>query len=72
MPARQGIRVTAVDHFVLRVRNLDRSLAFYRDLLGLPVECLDEYRAGTRPFVSVRVGEQLIDLAPDQSYAEGG
>jgi catechol 2,3-dioxygenase-like lactoylglutathione lyase family enzyme len=62
------IRVTALDHFVLRVRDLDESLAFYRDVLGLPIESLDEYRAGQRPFVSVRVADQLIDLVPDPTY----
>lgn len=62
------IAVIGLDHFVLRVRDLDRSIAFYRDALGLPIECLEEYRAGTRPFVSARVGEQLIDLVPDPTY----
>jgi len=62
------LTVTALDHFVLRVRDLERSIGFYRDVLGLPIECLDEYRAGTRPFVSARVGGQLIDLVPDPSY----
>jgi catechol 2,3-dioxygenase-like lactoylglutathione lyase family enzyme len=62
------IRAVALDHFVLRVRNLDESLAFYRDTLGLPIEFLDEYRAGNRPFVSVRVGGQLVDLVPDPNY----
>src|SRR5215470_9175312 len=62
------LTVTALDHFVLRVRDLDRSIGFYRDLLGLPIECLDEYRAGTRPFVSARIGGQLIDLVPDPDY----
>lgn len=68
------VRVLDLDHFVLRVRDLDRSLAFYRDLLGLPIEMLDEYRAGTRPFVSARVGGQLVDLVPDPTYdgATGG
>jgi catechol 2,3-dioxygenase-like lactoylglutathione lyase family enzyme len=62
------INVIALDHFVLRVRNLDAALAFYRDLLGLGVEFLDDYRAGRRPFVSVRVGQQLLDLVPDSTY----
>ncbi len=62
------LSVTGLDHFVLRVRDLDRSIGFYRDMLGLPIECLDEYRAGTRPFVSARVGGQLIDLVPDSTY----
>ncbi len=52
----------------MRVRDLDASLRFYRDVLGLPIQFLDEYRAGTRPFVSARVGEQLIDLVPDPTY----
>ena len=62
------LQVVGLDHFVLRVRDLDKSLTFYRDLLGLPIEFLDEYRAGTRPFVSARVGGQLIDLVPDPNY----
>ena len=62
------IRVTALDHFVLRVRDLDASLGFYRDILGLPIEFLDEYRAGQRPFVSARIGHQLLDLVPDTTY----
>jgi glyoxylase I family protein len=63
-----AVTVTALDHFVLRVRDLDRSIAFYGGVLGLPIECLAEYRAGTRPFVSARVGGQLIDLVPDATY----
>jgi glyoxylase I family protein len=59
--------VRALDHFVLRVRDLDRSLAFYRDLLGLRVEGLDDFRGGTKPFVSLRIGELLLDLVPDPS-----
>jgi catechol 2,3-dioxygenase-like lactoylglutathione lyase family enzyme len=62
------LTVTGLDHFVLRVRDLERSLAFYGGVLGLPIECLDEYRAGTRPFVSARVGGPLIDLVPDPTY----
>jgi catechol 2,3-dioxygenase-like lactoylglutathione lyase family enzyme len=62
------IRVAGLDHFVLRVRDLDQSLVFYRDILGLQIDFLEELRAGTRPFVSARVGSQLIDLVPDPNY----
>jgi catechol 2,3-dioxygenase-like lactoylglutathione lyase family enzyme len=62
------IRIRGLDHFVLRVRDLEASLRFYRDVLGLPVESLEEYRQGTRPFVSVRIGDQLLDLVPDATY----
>ena len=30
--------VRDLDHVVLRIRDLERSLAFYRDVLGCPVE----------------------------------
>lgn len=62
------LRVRSLDHFVLRVRNVDSSLRFYRDVLGLDVENEDAWRQGTKPFVSVRIGEQLLDLVPDPTY----
>jgi len=63
--------VRSLDHFVLRVRDLDRSLAFYHGLLGLPVEGLEACRRGERPFVSLRIGESLLDLVPDPAYDPG-
>jgi glyoxylase I family protein len=62
------MRVRSLDHFVLRVSDLDRSLAFYQGLLGLSVEGLEECKRGVRPFVSVRIGESLLDLVPDPSF----
>lgn len=62
------IRIRGLDHFVLRVRDLDAALGFYHGVLGLEVLFLDEFRAGTRPFVSVRIGTQLLDLVPDPSF----
>ena len=63
-----SIHVTDLDHIVLRVRNLDESLSFYEGLLGLEVVGREEFSSGTRPFLSVRVGPQLIDLWPDETY----
>jgi catechol 2,3-dioxygenase-like lactoylglutathione lyase family enzyme len=62
------LKVTGLDHFVLRVRDLDKALEFYRGILELPIEFLEEYRSGQRPFVSARVGAQLLDLVPDPTY----
>ena len=62
------MRLRGLHHLTAICRDLERSIAFYRDVLGLPIEMLEEYRAGTRPFVSVRVGGQLIDLVPDPTY----
>jgi len=62
-------KIRSLDHLVLRVRDLDASLRFYRDVLGLGIEFLDEYRAGTRPFVSARLSStSLLDLVPDPAY----
>jgi len=57
-----------MDHIVLRVHDLDAALHFYEGLLGLDVEGRSEFSSGLRPFVSVRVGDQLIDLWPDDKY----
>ena len=55
----------SLDHVVLEVRDVLRSLAFYRDILGLVPVRLEEFRAGDAPFVSARLNaETIIDLFP--------
>lgn len=57
------LRIHAMDHIVLNVSDVERSLAFYTDLLGLRPERVDEFRAGEVTFPSVRISEgTLIDL----------
>src|SRR4249920_3953019 len=57
------IRITALDHVVLNVTDVERSLAFYTDELGLEPIHVEEWRRGERPFPSVRVDEgSIIDL----------
>jgi len=53
-------RFNHIDHVVLRVRDLDASLHFYRDVLGCPVDKVQE-RIG---LWQVRAGASLIDLVP--------
>lgn len=58
--------ITGVDHIVLCVRHMERSVEWYGTHLGLAAERLDEWRAGDAPFVSFRVNEStLIDLLAD-------
>ncbi len=38
------MRVVGLDHLVLNVKNVDASLTFYRDVLGLEVLREDEFR----------------------------
>ncbi len=57
------LRVEALDHVVLLVEDVERSVAWYRDLLGLEVLRFDEWKDGMFPFPSVRVDEgTIIDL----------
>src|SRR5690606_28451274 len=52
-----------LDHIVLNVADVERSLAWYVELLGLEPERVDEWRAGSVPFPSVRVDAGcIIDL----------
>ena len=57
------VNVTGLDHIVLMVADVEASLAFYCDKLGLPAERVEEWRAGEVFFPSVRIGaDSLIDL----------
>jgi catechol 2,3-dioxygenase-like lactoylglutathione lyase family enzyme len=66
-----NLRVTGLDHIVLRCADIERSLAFYRDTLGLAGERVDEWRRAEAPFPSVRLTPTtIIDLfggGPDGS-----
>ena len=52
--------IRAIDHIVLRVVDLERMLAFYRDALG----CTVERRQDAIGLVQLRAGASLIDLVP--------
>ena len=57
------MRIEALDHIVLAVADVERSLAWYCGALGLEPVRADEWRAGSAPFPSVRVSaETIIDL----------
>ena len=58
-----GIRVTGFDHLVLNVEDVERSLAFYCDVLGLEPLRVEEWRRGEVGFPSVRLDpSSIIDL----------
>jgi glyoxylase I family protein len=52
------MRIAALDHVVLRVAELDRSVAFYRDVLGCTVEKWQQDLG----LLQLRAGSALIDL----------
>ena len=67
------IQVRAMDHIVLVVSDVERSIAWYCDVLGLEPLRLDEWRRREVFFPSVRIDEgTIIDLvagARDASVA---
>lgn len=54
------IAIRGLDHVVLRVRDLGRALAFYRDALG----CEIERSSDALGLYQLRAGASLIDLVP--------
>ncbi len=64
-----AIEVLGIDHVVLRVRDLEASLAFYEGVLG----CRVERRIDTLGLVQLRAGAALIDLVPvDSALGQAG
>jgi glyoxylase I family protein len=56
----EAIRVAGLDHLVLRVADLDRSIKFYGEVLG----CHVERRLEEPKLVQLRAGASMIDLVP--------
>ena len=60
--------VQGIDHIVLRVRQLPRALAFYREVLGCPLE-REQPELG---LTQLRAGRSLIDLVTIDGPLGGG
>lgn len=58
-----SLRPVAIDHLVLTVTDVERSLAWYVEELGAEPYRVDEWRSGEVFFPSVRINaESIIDL----------
>lgn len=67
------MRVEALDHIVLAVADVERSLAWYCGELGLEPVRADEWRAGDAPFPSARISaDTIIDLIERGEDGGGG
>jgi catechol 2,3-dioxygenase-like lactoylglutathione lyase family enzyme len=65
------VKVLGLDHIVLRVADVERSLAWYRDDLGLEPERVEEWRRGEVLFPSVRIDKTtVIDLLKAERSGE--
>src|SRR5437867_8734055 len=63
-----ALRVKGLDHVVLRVADIDRSIAFYEEVLGLHVE----RRLAEIGLVQLRAGTSMIDLVPRTEDEDDG
>jgi glyoxylase I family protein len=67
-----SIKISELDHIVLNVSDIHRSLDFYTRVLGLSGERVEEFKAGTVGFPSVRINPRtIIDLFPAKRVAPG-
>ena len=68
MSTEPAVDVLAFDHLVLRCADVEATLAWYVDVLGLEPVRVDEWRREAAPFPSVRVShDTIIDLIPGGS-----
>ncbi len=56
--------IRGLDHVAITVANVDRTLDFYRRVLGADVLYEDLWRAGKIPVVILQVGESRLSVHP--------
>ena len=69
------LKIVEMDHIVIRVKDVERAIEFYTEVLGLAPHRVEEFRAGKVPFPCARVnGHTIIDLfpTPDQEPVGDG
>ena len=54
------VKITELDHIVLRTNDVERSLRFYTEVLGLQPERVEQWRAGEVRFPSARLNADTI------------
>ena len=54
------VKITEMDHIVLRNKDVEESLRFYTEVLGLEAERVDKWRAGEIRLPSARINADTI------------
>ena len=66
------VKITEMDHIVLRTRDVERSLRFYTEVLGLQPERVEQWRAGEIRFPSARINaDTIIDFFASDDIPNG-
>ena len=67
-----SVDVVDMDHVAIRVSDLDASLAFYHDLLGLDTRDEERFENDEVPFIAVAAGGRHIHLVPSDDPIDVG
>ena len=66
------VKITEMDHIVLRTKDVERSLRFYTEVLGMQAERVEQWRAGEVRFPSARLNaDTIIDFFASDNIPEG-
>ena len=66
------VKITEMDHIVLRTRDVEESLRFYTEVLGLHPERVEQWRAGEIRFPSARLNaDTIIDFFASDNIPMG-
>lgn len=59
------LKIVELDHIVIRVKDIEKAIQFYTEILGLEPHRVEEYRRGELPFPCARINsDTIIDLKP--------
>jgi catechol 2,3-dioxygenase-like lactoylglutathione lyase family enzyme len=66
------VKITEMDHIVLRTKDVEESLRFYTEVLGLQAERVEQWRAGEVRFPSARINaDTIIDFFGSDEIPNG-
>ena len=66
------VKITEMDHIVLRTTDVEESLRFYTEVLGLQAERVEQWRAGEVRFPSARINaDTIIDFFASDEIPSG-
>ncbi len=65
------MRALAIDHVVILCSDIDRTLAWWQEELGLEPVRVEEWRSGAAPFPSLRLNAStIVDFLPGRRTGE--